>query len=30
MDDLAVFGRALSNDEVKALYGLERGVGELR
>ena len=29
MDDLAVFGRALEDGEVKALYGLEGGVGEL-
>ena len=30
MDDLAVFGRALDDSAVKALYGLEGGVAELR
>ena len=30
MDDLAVFNRALSIDEVQLLYGLKTGVGELR
>jgi hypothetical protein len=30
MDDLAVFNRALSDDEVKQLYGLKQGAGELR
>jgi len=30
MDDLAVFNRALTDREVKQLYGLERGVRELR
>jgi hypothetical protein len=29
MDDLAVFNRALSDDEVKLLYGLKHGAGEL-
>jgi hypothetical protein len=29
MDDLAVFNRSLSDDEVKQLYGLKRGAGEL-
>lgn len=29
MDDLAVFNRALSTDEVKQLYALQNGVGEL-
>jgi hypothetical protein len=30
LDDLAVFNRALSADEVKVLYGLKAGVRELR
>jgi len=30
MDDLAVFGRALSSDEVRVLYELKDGVSELR
>jgi hypothetical protein len=30
MDDLAVFNRTLSDDDVKQLYGLKRGAGELR
>lgn len=30
MDDLAVFNRALTNDEVSRLYGLKEGVRELR
>jgi hypothetical protein len=30
MDDLAVFNRALADEEVKVLYGLEDGAGELR
>lgn len=30
LDDLAVFNRALTNDEVKQLYGLKQGVRELR
>ena len=30
MDDLSVFGRALDDEEVKALYRLEAGVGALR
>jgi hypothetical protein len=30
MDDLAVFNRALTVDEVKQLYGLKQGAGELR
>lgn len=30
LDDLAVFGRDLSDGEVKQLYGLQGGVGELR
>ena len=29
MDDLAVFNRALSVDEVQLLYGLKTGVSEL-
>lgn len=29
MDELAVFDRALSADEIKTLYGLKSGVGEL-
>jgi hypothetical protein len=29
MDDLAVFNRALSLDEVKQLYALQNGIGEL-
>jgi len=29
MDDIAVFNRALSPEEIRALYGLERGVAEL-
>ncbi len=29
MDDLAVFNRVLSHDEVKLLYGLKNGVSEL-
>ena len=29
MDDLAVFNRALTDDEVKQLYGLKQGVREL-
>ena len=29
MDDLAIFNRALSDDEVKQLYGLKDGAGEL-
>jgi hypothetical protein len=30
MDDLAVFNRALEDEEVKALYGLKGGAGQLR
>jgi hypothetical protein len=30
MDDLAVFNRALTDDEVKQLYGLKEGARELR
>ena len=30
MDDLAVFNRALTDGEVKQLYGLKQGVRELR
>jgi hypothetical protein len=30
MDDLAVFNRALTDEEVKALYGLKRGAADLR
>jgi hypothetical protein len=30
MDDLAVFNRALTDAEVKLLYGLQQGVAELR
>jgi hypothetical protein len=30
LDDLAVFDRALTDSEVKFLYGLEKGVAELR
>jgi hypothetical protein len=30
MDDLAVFNRALTVDEIKQLYGLKQGVSELR
>ena len=30
MDDLAVFNRALTDDEVKLLYGLKQGAQELR
>jgi Domain of Unknown Function (DUF1080)/Concanavalin A-like lectin/glucanases superfamily len=30
VDDLAVFNRALTDDEVKQLYGLKQGVSELR
>lgn len=30
MDDLAVFNRALTDGEVKLLYGLEKGVSELQ
>jgi hypothetical protein len=29
-DELAVFSRALSADEVASLHGLEKGVQELR
>lgn len=29
MDELAIFDRALSGDEVKAVYGLKNGIGEL-
>ncbi|MCB1206942.1 MAG: hypothetical protein KDN18_22000, partial [Verrucomicrobiae bacterium] len=29
IDDLAVFNRALGDDEVKSLHGLESGVGGL-
>jgi hypothetical protein len=30
IDDLAVFDRVISDQEVKALYGLEKGVADLR
>jgi hypothetical protein len=30
MDELAVFDRALDDNDVKLLYGLEQGVRELR
>jgi hypothetical protein len=30
MDDLAVFNRALGDEEVKVLYGLTGGVGKLK
>jgi hypothetical protein len=30
LDDLAVFNRALTADEVQQLYGLKDGVRELR
>jgi hypothetical protein len=30
MDDLAVFNKSLTDDDVKLLYGLKRGVAELR
>ncbi|MEZ6128741.1 MAG: family 16 glycoside hydrolase [Planctomycetaceae bacterium] len=29
MDDLAVFNRVLNHDEVRQIYGMENGVGEL-
>jgi hypothetical protein len=29
-DDLAIFDRALTDEEVSYLYGLDRGVGSLR
>jgi hypothetical protein len=30
LDDLAVFNRALTQDEVSVLHGLKQGVRELR
>jgi len=30
LDDLAVFNRALTDPEVRQLYGLKQGVRELR